>query len=511
MSLRREKKAAAAATASARRVLLRPELVGNVSRPRAAVDTGAAFETGPAARPQPPPRIACGRLRGPRTVRRGPRRLRGRLGGGPGAAGATAAASEKARAPALAPLRPPPKGPGAGGRHRGRLRVPDAAAAGGETPLSRRYDFLSVEDIGRATRTTKTFDDAVGCVEWFTPDSAAERIPSHVWYRFKSKRYVNVVTNTIAALSHIVAAAVLVGQEWRRLSVMCIDADDDDDNEDEDEGKGIMLSTVENLRLAVRRGALPNLEGLHLLSASSFDTIPLGTDDRLRRARAALAVALPPFAGVTYAIEEDLEADVIEAILDANPAFDVNYQCAFSNSLLGQITANEYEDDELRRSVFDALIERGADPNRTVRGDSICNKVLEYEVLELLIKAGADLNIGQLKPLVKHSGAGFARKDLVPGFLWFKRIPSPCLNYTPDPHVFELLLANGANPLARHTDGKTCLEILEDRLGDVNHALNDQLSPVRQNRDVVAHHFEKTVADLERMIIAIKKAIDQRC
>ena len=91
-----------------------------------------------------------------------------------------------------------------------------------EDLVGRILNWINCEAICAVGATTKAFDRAVGHVEALSIVTA-ERLPAHVWRRFRAVREVLFVwrpkTEHDATLAHFFDAAVLVGQQWRSVAV----------------------------------------------------------------------------------------------------------------------------------------------------------------------------------------------------------------------------------------------------------------------------------------------------
>ena len=111
---------------------------------------------------------------------------------------------------------------------KGRLRMardihskdPDAVL-GREDLVGRILNYVNCEAICAVGATTKAFDRAAGHVEALSIITA-ERLPAHVWRRFRAVREVLFVwrpkTEHDATLAQFFDAAVLVGQAYLLLS-----------------------------------------------------------------------------------------------------------------------------------------------------------------------------------------------------------------------------------------------------------------------------------------------------
>ena len=114
------------------------------------------------------------------------------------------------------------KKPKAGSERRATSTAEIPAVLGREELVGRILNYVNCEAICAVGATTKAFDRAVGHVEALSIVTA-ERLPAHVWRRFRAVREVLFVwrpkTENDATLAHFFDAAVLVGQQWRSVAV----------------------------------------------------------------------------------------------------------------------------------------------------------------------------------------------------------------------------------------------------------------------------------------------------
>ena len=263
----------------------------------------------------------------------------------------------------------------------------------------------------------------------------------------------------------------------------------------------LILRLVKHLRIAIGRGALPNIEYFFMRIHPHDDTgdrVTLGANDPLYSHLAGLADVLPPFARACMAIEF-LGAEYLEKVLDAHPELDVNGAHTLDElSLLAEWARTEYFEEEAETAIFRALLARGADPNRLSNGYNICSRCQMTRQLQLLVDEGVRVNRGRIKPLLMACGAGYSRchYKLDPGG-WRRGTVDGV--FVPRSSKVDVLLAAGADPLVRYA-GKGVHEIIGDRLDDAN----DALAHNPESELIRAH-----IRELGKMSVAVGRAIEQ--
>ena len=379
---------------------------------------------------------------------------------------------------------------------KGRLRMardihsrnPDAVL-GREDLVGRILNWINCEAICAVGATTKAFDRAAGHVEALSIVTA-ERLPAHVWRRFRAVREVLFVwrpkTEHDATLAHFFDAAVLVGQQWRSVAVR---TDYESHHHFDATFKPVALRCLRTLRLAVARGALPRLDHFgvdyddHTQDAGLW---PVTTDGpKFMTEIAALAEVLPPFCGARLAIslleyirENGLAARVLGRILDLNPAFDVNHRTRRHGPLLHDAIRRPrgVDGEERAQALARVLLERGADPNlASLRyGTTPCGEAagISKDFMKLIVQAGGRLASdpspffyacgGEVRLWRMNFGEGGWRVDN------FRSIGSHARYYVPRPEVVEYLLDRGADPREDFGGGRRASDILQDLLAQAH-------------------------------------------